>query len=257
MTTASTVSGIDNSGLIQNYINKYQTSATTDSTLSSSTQTSITSVTGDFNTFLKILTTQLQNQDPMSATDPNEFTRELVQFSGVEQQINTNAKLDAIISSLTSNGITPLLGYVGQTVEAEANNKIVVQNGLGAFAYTLPGTAQKVTITVTDSNGDTVATMDGSTKSGVNRVAWDGTKDDGTAAANGTYTIKVAATDSNGKSLTVSDTRMIGAVTSIQTDSDGTTTLLVGDVSLKTSDITSVYGSISASSNSSNSSTSG
>lgn len=254
MSVASVASSVSNSTLIQNYINSQtaaqkaaassSTSSSTGST-ASSTATSISDITGDFNTFLKILTTQLQNQDPTDATDPNQFTQELVQFSGVEQQIDTNAKLDTLISASNPNGITPLLNYVGKYVEAPiTNNDIVVQNGTSQFAYNLPSTASSATITISDSSGNTVATMNGPTTAGLNRISWNGTESDGsTQAPDGTYTMKLAATDSSGKSMSVTDIRMIGQVTGIQTDSNQNSTLSIGGVSVKDTAIDAVFNS--------------
>ena len=264
MTTA--VSSVSDSTILQNYINSQATAAkasaattsSTSGTTASTTATAISSVTGNFNTFLNILTTQLKNQDPTSATDPNQFTQELVQFSGVEQQINTNSKLDQLISVNSPNGVTPLLSYVGKTIEAPAtNNQIVLQNGSAQFAYTLPSTASNVTLTMQDSTGTTVATMNGPTATGLDRVVWNGSTATGTAA-DGVYTLNVAATDSSGKALTVSDVRLIGTVTSVQTDSSNATTLYVGGASVKASTVDAVFGATSSSSsNGSSSSTTG
>ncbi len=258
----TTVSPVDNAGLIQNYINTHQTSSSSTSTStssasSSSSTSSSQSLWGDFTTFLKILTAQLENQDPLNATDTTAFTQQLVAFAGVEQQISTNDKLDTIITSINSNGITPLLGYVGQTVEANADNKIALQDGVAPFSYTLPAKAQSATITVKDSDGNTVATMDGSTSAGVNRVAWDGSKDDGETASDGAYKIKIEAKNSNGETMTVSDIRLIGKVTGIETNSGGTTTLSVSGITLETTDVLAVYSGITTVAESSPDSSSG
>ena len=94
-------------------------------------------VTGNFNTFLKILTTQLQNQDPTSPMDTNQFTQELVEFSGVEQQLNTNSLLQQLVTASGAGGVKSLLGYVGQFVEAPANNQLLIQGGQADLSYTL------------------------------------------------------------------------------------------------------------------------
>lgn len=71
--------------------------ATTSSASSSSATTNLTS-----NQFLSLLTTQLQNQNPLNPTDPNQFTSELVQYGALSQQIDTNAKLDTLSSTMSS-----------------------------------------------------------------------------------------------------------------------------------------------------------
>jgi flagellar basal-body rod modification protein FlgD len=233
----------DPASALQTYINAQQKALANDKTSSAaSTSGSVTGVTGDFNTFLKILTTQLQNQDPLAATDPNQFTQELVQFSGIEQQINTNKKLDQLISAANPNGITPLLGYMGQYVEAPANGRMEVQNGTARFAYNLPAFAQKTTVEILDGKGNTVTSFAGPATAGLNRLNWDGKDASGNAVIDGTYAIKVTATDANGKAIEVSDIRLIGRVTSVQTDADGKATLSVGNTALKDADISAVFG---------------
>jgi flagellar basal-body rod modification protein FlgD len=250
------------SSLLSTYIASVNAtlSASSSSSTSSSSSSSLISATGDLTTFLKILTTQLQNQDPTDATDTDQFTQELVQFAGVEQQINTNSKLDEILTEIKSNGITPLLGYVGTTVQATDDDQILVQDGTSDFAYTLSSAASSVTIKITDSSGDTVNTITTTGSEGVNKVEWNGTDSSGDAVDDGLYTVKITAKDSSGDSVTVSDISLIGVVTGISTDSDGTTTLTVGDsVSLSPDDVTAVYGStttVSSSSTTSSSSTS-
>jgi len=75
------------------------------------------SLAEDFTQFLTLLTTQLQNQDPLSPLDSNEFTNQLVQFSQVEQGINTNSKLDDLLSLQLNGAATSALGYVGLDVQ--------------------------------------------------------------------------------------------------------------------------------------------
>jgi flagellar basal-body rod modification protein FlgD len=247
----SGVSGVDSQTALSKYIAQQKAAATAAETAKASspgTATSISKITGDFNTFLKILTAQLQNQDPMNATDPNEFTRELVQFSAVEQQINTNSKLDTLSSLIKGNGITPLLDYVGKSVEVPSNDQLLVQGGQAALSYNLPAIAHEVSITVEDSSGTTLATMSGPKTSGVNRVAWDGVKTDGTQATDGLYALKIIAKDVNGNKLAVDDINRVSVVTGVQTDSDGTVTLLTGNTSVKTTDIKAVYNGVSTAS---------
>lgn len=246
MTDVSAVNGAAANGILQSYItSQKETAANAAATTKATNATSISSVTGNFNTFLKILTTQLKNQDPTAATDPNQFTQELVQFSGIEQQINTNSKLDQLISAANPNGITPLLSYIGKTIEASANDQIVVQGGKANCSYTLAGAAQAVTLSVVNSAGKTVATMNGSVLNGVNRIAWNGKQADGTAAPDGVYTLKVDAKDATGKAIKVSDIDLIGAVTGIQTESDGTTTLAIGGAHVKAANVKNVFTGIS------------
>lgn len=70
----------------------------------------------DFDQFLNLLTTQLQNQDPLNPMDSNEFTNQIVQFSQVEQAINTNQKLDSLVSLQLASISGAALNYVGMDI---------------------------------------------------------------------------------------------------------------------------------------------
>lgn len=254
---SSVSSTSSSSSILQNYINSNYSTTSSTVVSSSSDSTSLASVTSDFDTFLKILTTQLQNQDPTAAMDTNQFTQELVEFSGVSQQIETNAKLDSILSSIQSNGITPALDYVGKTIEVNDDSQIVLQDGVADFSYTLPSEATTVTLKIKDSDGNTVCSVSGTTTSGVNRVAWDGSCDDGKTASSGVYTVSITAKDSSGNTITATDINAIAKVTSVQVDSStGDTTVSMGDFTVPLSDIVAVYGGVTTNSSSNSSSSS-
>jgi len=238
-----TLSSSADSTLINSYIAS-QTAATTAATTTSSTSSSQSTLIGNYDTFLKILTAQLKNQDPTSPMDASEFTQQLVQYSTVEQQIATNDKLEDIFSAINSNGITPLLGYVGQYVEAKADGTLQVQGGSAKLAYTLPSEASSVMIYVKDSAGKVISEIDGTTAKGLNRVAWDGTLDSGEKAADGAYSFTIAAKTSDGEAMTLDDVRVIGLVTGVETQTDGTVTLKAGDLSIADTDILSVFASV-------------
>src|SRR6201992_1328356 len=95
--------------------NTNQSPAAASSGASSGTD-AMAQLSGNFNTFLTLLTTQLKNQDPTSPMDSNQFTQQLVEFSQVEQQINTNTNLQTLITQGQSNGTAMTTGYLGKTV---------------------------------------------------------------------------------------------------------------------------------------------
>ena len=233
MTVASST---DTTNLISSY-NATQTKTSTTSDAQSA-------LIGDYDTFLKILTAQLENQDPTAPVDASEFTQQLVQYSQVEQQIATNDKLDDVLTALNSNGITPLLSYIGQYTESKTKDELVVQNGNALLAYTLPSEAQVVTLSVQDEKGDVIATVNSPTEKGLNRISWDAGLDEGGTADSGVYKFVLTAKDSNGDAIEIDDIRVIGQVTSIETDSDGAVTLKVGDLDVADTDILSVFGAI-------------
>src|SRR5450432_1070196 len=92
------------------------TAATSPSTAQAAASAATPALAGNFNDFLKLLTTQLQHQDPTSPLDPNQFTQELVQFASVEQQINTNKSLGTMISLQQTQQAASALTFLGATV---------------------------------------------------------------------------------------------------------------------------------------------
>lgn len=104
------------------------------------------------NQFLSILLTQMQHQNPLDPMDTKEFTGQLTQFSALEQQIDTNAKLDNMLSALTKNTLSTAFNYIGQYVDL-STNQTVFQNNSADWTYAIPEDAKSVTVSVTDSAG--------------------------------------------------------------------------------------------------------
>lgn len=170
----------------------------------------------NYDSFLKLLTTQLQHQDPLSPMDSSQFVSQLVQFSEVEQAIATNSNLENLISIDKSNQTTAALGYIGSTVEASGSSA-PLQNGQAQFSYniTTPGANE---IVITDQNGSPVAVANGDPTAGKHTFTWDGTKADGSKAPDGVYNIQLVGAD--GTPLTV-DTTAFGKVTGVSSGSNG------------------------------------
>src|SRR5271154_7325263 len=97
------------------------TSASTAATPAASTDP-LSSLSSNFGDFLNLLMTQLQNQDPTSPMDANSFTSELVEFSSVEQQINTNTSLTQLIQLTQSGQVEQSASIVGHQVELNSGN---------------------------------------------------------------------------------------------------------------------------------------
>ncbi len=253
MTTAVDATSTNNS-VLQNYLDKQaqtvaadkSASASSGTTSSSSTSSATsTSMWGNFDTYLKILTTQLQSQDPTNTTDPNQFTQELVQFAGVEQQLYTNKKLDTIINmQQASSGVTASLNYIGQYVEVPSSGKLALEDGKAEIGYNLSSAGKSAAVTVLDSSGKTVATLNGSSSTGLNYVTWDGKSSDGTQLEDGAYTFSVKVLNPDGTAQTLDDVRVIGKVTGVTSNSDGTISLsLLGGITAKSAEVDSVYSS--------------
>lgn len=195
------------------------TSTTTTSTTSSAQQ----ELSGNFQTFLTLLTTQLQNQDPMSPMDSNEFTQQLVEYSQVEQQIDTNTKLNSLISLGTTQTNSYAMSYLGKNVVL-TNGEAPLSDGAADWTYGLNSAASTTTLTVTNSSGTVVYSASGDTTAGTHDFTWDGTDNNGNQLSDGTYTLTVAATAQDGSTVTTSVASK-GTVTGV--DLSGTTPQLV------------------------------
>jgi flagellar basal-body rod modification protein FlgD len=196
----------------------------------------------DFTTYLKILTTQLQNQDPTDATDPNQFTQELIQIEQVNVQNSTNTDLQNLTAASSTNSLSSGIGYVGAYVQADTSTgAFSLQNGEAQIGYSLPSATSSTTVTVQDSTGKTVAAFSGGTAAGGNYVVWDGKGLDGTTLADGAYTFNVTSNDVNGNSITASNPVALFRITAVQSASNGTLQLLAGGISLSSADVTDVF----------------
>jgi flagellar basal-body rod modification protein FlgD len=172
-----------------------------------------------YDSFLKLLTTQLQHQDPLSPMDSNQFVSQLVAFAGVEQQIAQNSNLEKLIK-LQQSGITSgSLGYIGKTVEAisDANQ---LTGGQAQFGYTLPSNAASVTLAVVDDLGRVIYATAGQTSAGAHSFTWDGKDAAGNTMADGEYRLRVGATDTSGSAINATISA-IGKVTGVEQGTDG------------------------------------
>lgn len=195
----------------------------------------------NFNDFLKLLTTQLQNQDPTDPMKAENFTQQIASLSQVEQQVNTNKNLESLISMISNTQLNNSVNYIGKVVEAEGDDGILTENG-GAFGYNLATVPESVTVTISDSTGKVVYTGEGSKEAGRNVVSWDGTNSyTGAKMPPGTYSISVKAIDGAGKDVTATPFT-IGVVQSVEMK-DGVATLNMGDISVTMDKITAIRNS--------------
>ncbi len=210
---------------------------TTNSRGTASANDAMSQLSGNFSTFLTLLTTQLKNQDPLSPMDSNSFTQQLVEFSQVEQQIDTNSNLKSLIGQGTSQAGTFAANYLGKQVSV-TNGNASLTNGAASWTYNLGTTAAATTLTVTDASGNAVYTQAGATSAGNQTFNWNGKSSNGNQLADGTYKLTVAATAADGSTVTTS-VASSGTVTQVDMTS-GTPKLVVGNMEIRLSDIANV-----------------
>ncbi|MGC1465233.1 MAG: flagellar hook capping FlgD N-terminal domain-containing protein [Pseudolabrys sp.] len=159
-------------------------------------------IAGNFQSFLTLLTTQLQNQNPLDPLDTNQFTQQLVQFAQVEQQMNTNTQLQTLVSLQQTAQSTAALSYVGSTVVVDGSTSSLV-NSQASWNLNVakPATA---TVTIRDASGQTAYTGSFAVNPGNQAFVWDGKSANGTQWPDGNYTLTATAVDASGQSTTVS-----------------------------------------------------
>jgi flagellar basal-body rod modification protein FlgD len=185
------------------------------------------SIAKTFDQFLTLLTTQLKNQDPLSPQDSSQFTSQLVQFSQVEQEINTNTKLDALIAAGQSNQLLQAASYIGKNVEISGNNVTFDGTHPVEFGYTPSGEVNSASIVIANSDGQIVRQAPVSLEPGHNLLNWDGSNATGGKVGPGNYTITLQALDRTGNPVPVS-VSTIGKVSGVS-QQDNQTMVTVGD----------------------------
>jgi flagellar basal-body rod modification protein FlgD len=183
------------------------------STSASSSSTTGATLAGNFQTFLTLLTTQLQNQDPMSPLDTNQFTQQLVQFASVEQQLKTNDQLTSLVTLQQTAQSTQALTFVGKTAVVDGSTAALT-NGAATWQVGVP-TNSNVNISITNSTGQTVFSGSYNVNAGSNQAFnWDGKGNDGTQWPDGKYTMTATGADTAGNTVAVS-TQIQGVVNSV------------------------------------------
>lgn len=158
-----------------------------------------TGLASNFETFLQLLTTQLKNQDPLSPLDSNEFTAQLTQMSGVEQQLLTNDLLTSLLAAQQGGGLGDASTYIGKEATA-AWAATELEDGRANWSYELAANAGAATLTVLDGAGGVVWTGDAPARTtGIHDFSWDGRTTGGARLADGgVYTLKIVAQNTGG-----------------------------------------------------------
>lgn len=194
----------------------------------------------NFDTFLTLLTTQLKNQDPLSPMDSNQFTQQMVQMTGVEQQLLTNDLLKQLVGN-TSTGVATAVSLIGKDVRA-ATDQASLSGGKAQWAYKLDTPADRVTFEVLDAQGKVMhtetAAADGRT-AGDHAFSWNGKDMTGQQLKDGgSYTLRVTALDPGGKAI-ASTTYVQGTVTGVE-QADGSTYITINGGRVTWDKVTSI-----------------
>ncbi len=177
---------------------------TTGTNASAATSSAVSdgTIAGNFTTFLQLLTTQLQNQNPLDPLDTNQFTQQLVEFAQVEQQLKSNDSLATLVSLQQTAQATSALGLVGATVVVNGQTAQLANGSANwALSATKPTSA---TVSIANSTGQTAYTGKLAVNAGSQSFTWNGQGNDGKLWPDGNYTISITGVDANGQTSTVS-----------------------------------------------------
>jgi flagellar basal-body rod modification protein FlgD len=190
-------------------------------------------------TFLQLLVTQMQNQNPLNPMDGTEFTSQLAQFSQLEKLDNMGTTLNYLQLYLSSLNNAQAVDFIGKEIEARGDSVQLSDGGSASLNYELKGDAGSVTIRIYDENKQLVRTVEaGSQNSGRHGWTWNGENSAGDRLAAGKYTFEVSATDAAGSAVEAA-TYLSGVVTNISFDG-GVTYLELGDQKVTVGDVIKV-----------------
>lgn len=195
------------------------------------------SLASSMDTFLTLLTAQLKNQDPLSPMETDQFTQQIVQMTGVEQQLLSNDLLQTLVNQTSSSSNLDAVGLIGKEVTAissDANLKA----GKADWVYELDSTAVRGTVEIYNAKGKLVLSKPAQLDAGRHDLAWDGKDGQGALQDDGVYTLKIKAYTSDDK-LVNARAYTTGEATALET-ADGTTLIRLGGVKVALGSIQSV-----------------
>ncbi|WP_068088580.1 flagellar hook assembly protein FlgD [Polycladidibacter stylochi] len=193
-------------------------------------------IAASYDLFMNMLTTQVQNQDPLKPMDATQFTNQLVQYTMVEQQISSNKNLDKLLVQMKTQSASQFVNYVGKEVTALGDTMPKGSDGITwGYETALSGDALAE---VYDSKGALISRQTIALKTGKGSYKWPGTNDGGAAVADGNYTIKITQTTGDGKKVVI-PTQIKGVVDMVDFTS-GNVNLKIGGVNVPVGNLTSV-----------------
>ena len=211
------------------------TSTSTTSTLQ--TEAAETVISSDFETFLRMLTVQMENQDPLDPTDSSEYAMQLATFSSVEQQVLTNDLLASLTSQITTSGLSQMADWVGN--EARAAMPAYFSGTPITVAPNPAAAADYVELVVYDADGNEVERTE--IPVSADPVEWAGTSADGSPLANGLYQFNIESY-SNDELILESISDVYATVTEVRSQTGNVYLMMAGDVSILASEVNAVRG---------------
>ncbi len=183
-------------------------------------------ISSDFDTFLKMLTVQMTNQDPLNPIDSSDYAVQLATFSGVEQQAKTNQLLTALSLQMGASGMAQMASWVGKEARAPVAGFF---NGSPITVAPNPVSyADRVEVVVRNAFGTEVQRLP--IPVSADALQWAGVGADGTPMANGLYTFEVVNYDGNGDIILQEPADIYARVQEVRSEGGQTVLMLAGGV---------------------------
>lgn len=207
--------------------------ATTSKTTGTASESS--AATSQFETFLKMLTTQIKNQDPLNPMEGTEFAVQLATFSGVEQQVQTNQLLNQLLNGSSGGALGQLSDWIGREVRTSA--PVFFDQSPLTLQIESVADADELQLVTLDAQGNEVSRESIGTGSG--EVDWQGKRANGDLLPEGFYTFRVEGTK-DGKSVGTGDVEAYTRVTGAEMTTDGAKLVLAGGGSATIDEVTAL-----------------
>jgi flagellar basal-body rod modification protein FlgD len=192
-------------------------------------------ISSDFNTFLKMLTAQLKNQDPTKPIESADYAVQLATFSGVEQQVKTNQLLEGLASQFGVMGMSQLAAWVGQ--EARASGPVWMDGDPVTLSPTLAAGADRAVLVVRDAAGTMVSRED--IPASTNPYEWLGTDIEGNPLPTGKYSLAMESY-SGDRLLGTAPVQAYSRIMEAKNGPMGTTLILEGGIEVAAKDVTAL-----------------
>lgn len=212
------------------------TAVTSATTTPATTTTSKASIDSDFDTFLKMMTVQMKNQDPLNPVDSADYAMQLATFSGVEQQIKTNTLLEGLNSQFSVLGMAQLAAWVGQ--EARSSAPVAYSGAPVTISYNAATTADRAVLVVKDSDGAVVAREDVPVGNGA--YQWLGGDAAGNALPSGFYSLSLENYKGDQQLGNASPVESYARIVEARSGANGATLVLAGGIEVPATEITAL-----------------
>lgn len=194
-----------------------------------------TKVTSDYQTFLVMLTAQMQNQDPLNPIEASDFAVQLATFSGVEQQVKTNDLLNNLVAQMGLMGMAQLAGWVG--MEARAAAPAWFDGNPVTLAPRPPAAAQETTLVVSDAAGRVVSRR--AIQPSSELLGWTGITETGGQLGPGLYSFRLESFQ-NGQLIANDAIEVYSPIVEARVENGATVLILEGGARVPSSAVTAL-----------------